>query len=267
MGMAFAVYAILHSPIRDALARLIVGRAPNLSYFAAPPRVSFVPLAEGGVFALTAFALLVVPAAMLGGAAALCGTTWLRPPAGPGVVAVPAVLVAAWGMAKGWRPARSDISRPWRLTVGVAAIGALGVSLVGLSTEFYEHVWGVDAAVASRPDVDALLYHTGYAPFSYAGDYPLLGPQLSRTLLVVDAGISTRDIVSLMQRADVRHAYVPVSASAQARVEALYDPRFFDLAHVSTSGSGETAGTTRYLFRLRHQGGALKSVGERAGSE
>jgi hypothetical protein len=117
--------------------------------------------------------------------------------------------------------------------------------------EFYERVWGLDPAVAGRPEREPILYNTGYAVFSYAGDYPLLGPSLGRTLLVVDGDVSTEQIVTLMRRADVRHAYVPASPDARSSVEAKYSPRFFELERVSTSASGETAGTRRYLFRLR----------------
>jgi hypothetical protein len=116
---------------------------------------------------------------------------------------------------------------------------------------FYDQVWGIDPAVAGRPGSDAILYNTGYANLSYAGDYPLLGPDLTRRLLTVDANVSTSDIVALMRRQGVSYAYVPAASADQDIVRAKYDARLFDLDHVSTVSSSDGSQTLRYLFRLR----------------
>jgi hypothetical protein len=107
------------------------------------------------------------------------------------------------------------------------------------------------------------LYNTGYANLSYAGDYPLLGPALSRILLTVDTDQSTEAIVDFMKRHRVHYAYVPASPTFQPVVEAKYAQEFFETAHVSTVTSGTRAGTKRYLFHLRE----TSSVGgKRSGS-
>lgn len=116
---------------------------------------------------------------------------------------------------------------------------------------FYDAVWNVDPVVAGIAEDEPLLYNTGYASLSYAGDYPLLGPSLGRALFTLDSGADTARIVSMMRDAHVRYAYVPASADAQSRVEATYSSAWFDVAHVSVVASGERQGTRRYLFRLR----------------
>ena len=115
---------------------------------------------------------------------------------------------------------------------------------------FYDEVWGIDTAVASRPETEPLLYHTGFASLSYAGDYALLGPSLGRRLITLDGTVSTSDIVALMQNTDVALAYVPASPASRGVIEATYDSRFFTLEHLSTVLSGERSGTRRYLYRL-----------------
>jgi hypothetical protein len=96
-----------------------------------------------------------------------------------------------------------------------------------------------------------LLYQMGRSTLSYAGDYPLLGPGVSRALVPVDADVSADSVVRLMRRSGIRWAYVPAAADARARVEAVYRPELFDLVHASTVDSGSLRGTRRYLYRLR----------------
>jgi hypothetical protein len=117
--------------------------------------------------------------------------------------------------------------------------------------QFYDEVWGVDSFVAGWNAREPLLYNTGYASLSYAGDYPLLGPALARVLLTVDTDASTQSIVSLMKRHGARYAYVPASPTFQSEVEGKYASDLFEVAHVSTVATGKRAGTKRYLFRLR----------------
>jgi hypothetical protein len=118
-------------------------------------------------------------------------------------------------------------------------------------TGFYSEVWGIDPRLAMEDDPDAVLYNTGYASLSYAGDYPLLGPSQQRALYTVDVGTSAGDILRLMRRHGVRFAYVPATAEAMPQVTATYPPVHFDLVHQSTIESGPLAGTFRSLFQLR----------------
>jgi hypothetical protein len=118
-------------------------------------------------------------------------------------------------------------------------------------TQFYDVVWNVDPAVAAAPEDIPLLYNTGYASLSYAGDYPLLGPSRRRTLFTVDTDASTDGIRRVMRDSGVQFAYVPASPAAQREVLTKYDDRYFALEHVSEIADGDRAGTKRYLFRLR----------------
>jgi hypothetical protein len=117
--------------------------------------------------------------------------------------------------------------------------------------EFYDRVWNVDPAAAALPETEPLLYHTGYARLSYAGDYPLLGPGLGRVLIAMDGAQVTDSLVAVMRPRGVRYAYVPAAPASRAAVEAMYDPARFELVHVSTVGDGRMRGVRRYLFRLR----------------
>jgi hypothetical protein len=146
----------------------------------------------------------------------------------------------------------------WTLVVAAAfsalvTIDQIFVPRLGSPSDrarFYDEVWGIDTAVASRPETEPLLYHTGFASLSYAGDYALLGPSLGRRLITLDGTVSTSDIVALMQNTDVALAYVPASPASRGVIEATYDSRFFTLEHLSTVLSGERSGTRRYLYRL-----------------
>jgi hypothetical protein len=117
--------------------------------------------------------------------------------------------------------------------------------------QFYDEVWGVDPYVTGWNAREPLLYNTGYASLSYAGDYSLLGAALARVLLTVDTDATTQSIVELMKRHGARYAYVPASPTFQPEVEGKYRQEFFEVAHMSTVPSGKRAGTKRYLFRLR----------------
>jgi hypothetical protein len=118
---------------------------------------------------------------------------------------------------------------------------------------FYDLVWNIDPIVAGGPESEPLLYNTGYANLSYAGDYALLGPGLGRVLLTVDTDATTDLIVRAMQKAGVRYAYVPAGTVNQEQVAAKYGSAFFTLEHVSDVTSGDGAGTKRYLYRLRDE--------------
>lgn len=117
--------------------------------------------------------------------------------------------------------------------------------------EFYDRVWGVDPVLASIPEQEGLLHHTGFGPprSDYAAYYPLLGSTRTRVVLPIDSEVSTDSIVARMREAGVRYAYLAVLPEARATVEAIYDPRQFDLVHVSEIERGESSGQRRYLYR------------------
>jgi hypothetical protein len=117
--------------------------------------------------------------------------------------------------------------------------------------EFYDQVWGLDSLVATMPEREGMLLHTGFANYTYPTYYPLLGPSFGRLVVPVDVDTPADSIVARMRRAGVRYAYVAALPKARELVESLYDPAHFELVHVSTVDDGWRAGTRRYLFRLK----------------
>ena len=124
-------------------------------------------------------------------------------------------------------------------------------SFDGSRAAYYEAEWGIDSVAAGLPPGDGLLYHTGYAHRSYAGDYPLLGPSQGRSLTVIDGVLPADSIASLMRGLRLRYAYVPVREADDAIVRGMYPADRFDLVHSSSFDRGHWATTRRYLFRLR----------------
>jgi len=150
----------------------------------------------------------------------------------------------------------------WTVAIGAALFSAVATADQGLvprlqqhddRLRFYDVVWNIDPAVASAPASIPLLYNTGYASLSYAGDYPLLGERHDRVVVTVDVDASTESIVRTMRAANLRYAYVPASPSMQPEVVRKYATTWFTLDHVSDVQDGERAGTRRYLFRLRDE--------------
>jgi len=131
MAAALVAYVVLHTPLRDSVAGAF-GFNRRTCYFCLPPLTGFdVPdsLAAAAllmlgvvgawalsarlpwprhdrllVFGVAAVTLVIVPAAMLGGLASLVGETYLRPPAGPLLAAIPAAALIAARLREGWRP-------------------------------------------------------------------------------------------------------------------------------------------------------------------
>jgi hypothetical protein len=127
--------------------------------------------------------------------------------------------------------------------------------------EFYDRVWGVDPVVATLPEREGLLHHTGYGPprTDYAAYYPLLGPSLTRVVIPVDAGATTDAIVAGMRRAGVRYAYISALPESRTTVDAIYDGGQFELIHMSSIERGERSGARRYLYR------PINNAGENSG--
>jgi hypothetical protein len=117
--------------------------------------------------------------------------------------------------------------------------------------QFYDQVWTIDPAAASLPESEGVLFQQGYAPLSYAGDYPMLGRSHTRPLITVDAGISTEQIVARMRQAGIQYVYAPAAPDSQAVVESMFDQAHFELEHVSVVEQGVARGTRRYLYRLK----------------
>jgi len=117
--------------------------------------------------------------------------------------------------------------------------------------EFYDRVWGVDPLVASLPETEGILLHTGHAKYTYASFYPLLGPSHSRIVVAVDTEATTESIVADMRRASLRYAYVTAAPKYRATVEAIYVRSQFALVHMSTVNEGWRSETRRYLYRLK----------------
>jgi len=177
----------------------------------------------------------------------------------------PRHLLAPVGMAFAFLPCALALrTAPFRrVTAGLTAAAALfsAVSTADQALiprtgshldrlQFYDVVWNIDPVVASAPESVSLLYHTGFASLSYAGDYPLLGPSHGRQLVTIDGDVSTDTIVRTMRSAQLRYAYVPASPSVQSEVEGRYPASLFAVEHVSEVDAGERVGTRRYLFRL-----------------
>jgi hypothetical protein len=117
--------------------------------------------------------------------------------------------------------------------------------------QFYDQVWTIDPVVAALPESEGILFQQGYAPLSYAGDYPMLGRSHTRPLIIVDAGTSIDLIVARMREAGIRYVYAAAAPESQATVESLYDQAHFALEHVSMVEDGVARGTHRYLYRLK----------------
>jgi hypothetical protein len=146
------------------------------------------------------------------------------------------------------------------LLAGMATFSALVTVDQGLRPQaleptaraaFYDRVWNVDSVAAGLPETEPLLYHTGHARLSYAGDYPLLGPGLGRVLIAIDGVQPTDSVIAVMRPRGIRYAYVPAAPESRAAIEAIYDPSRFELVHASTVSEGRLHGVRRYLFRVR----------------
>ena len=116
---------------------------------------------------------------------------------------------------------------------------------------YYEQEWGIDSVAAGLPEEDGLLYHTGFAHRSYAGDYPLLGPSQGRRLVVIDGIRSSDSVVSALHQQGLRYAYVPARGEARDSVRRMYPADRFDLVHATDLSRGLWSETRRYLFRLK----------------
>lgn len=186
MGLAFLAYAILHSPLRHRIDRLfgappgctvlcghtsqMLGRLDVLFFLAAALVAAWAVVSVIGLrswerpaaWGLVAFAFVSVPAAIVGEAASLAHSHLLRPPYGPLIASLPA-LVAIWLLyRRGWRPAMPRIGiRPIAPLVALMAIPVFGLMAISIGV-----------AVSHPPTgYDELGYHAPLAVFYWrSGD-------------------------------------------------------------------------------------------------
>jgi hypothetical protein len=187
MVVLLGVYIALHSPLRDvlaarfgmvargcyfcfdaaalaraldALAALVALAAALLAAWRVTDRFEGTAYERPLVFGLTGLGLLVVPAAALGGLSSGMRIPLLRPPLGPLLTALPALVVVAANIRAGWRPSRPHVTwtRPGKLVLWVG--GLAGVLLLASA-----------AASLIHPPTggDAVSYHAPLAVFLWQG--------------------------------------------------------------------------------------------------
>jgi hypothetical protein len=178
----------------------------------------------------------------------------------------PRFLLALFGLGFAFLPwALLAVPRPQRSVGGMLVAAAAVFSVLvtfdqillplarqpNTRAEFYNRVWGVDPMVASLPETEGLLLHTGYAHYTYPAYYPLLGPSRSRVVVPVDIETPTNSIVASMRRAGLQYAYVTTLPESRTTVEAIYGGSQFELVHMSIVEESWRSGTRRYLYRLK----------------
>jgi hypothetical protein len=198
----------------------------------------------------------------------------------------PRFLLAPAGLAAAFVPwSLLTFRRHWR-SLGIALVSAAALfsawvtfdqALLPFSEqpitrlEFYNQVWGVDPAVQSLPEDQALFFQTGYAPGfpEYAQFYPLLGQTFERFVLTADRESTTGSIVDRMHRNGIQYAYVSASPGNRRIVEKLFDSNYFELVSQSSviriqknrtqrpyyrpsaNAQEKDSSIQRYLFRLK----------------
>ena len=189
MVAAFGLYVVAHSPLRDVIAASLRMKS-RACYFVCADALTFngagdslsawaliltAMLAawiltdwfDGAsyerplVFGLSGIALITVPAAMIGGLASLSGKALLRPPLGPLVSAIPALMIIGAGIWSGWRfywP-RWELRQSQALVLLVASLAAVLVSIRALIALMYPPT-GYDALAYHAP-LAVFLWHDG----------------------------------------------------------------------------------------------------------
>jgi hypothetical protein len=230
VGM-LALYVVIHSPLRDIIAALF-GKRPQPCYFfcgdllfrnsaieslAALTLIGIAALAawvvadefDGAsyerplIFGLSAFALVVVPAAAVGGIASWSGTRLLHPPTGPLLAMLPAALVALNGAKKGWRPHLLRFTfMPMPSLVLFVGATAIGLFLVSTLLSLARPADGGDAISYHAP-LAVFLWGDGNlttfldrAPFTWALAYPA-SAELWYGLLGIAGGEGLADLGQL----------------------------------------------------------------------
>lgn len=187
MTVAMAAYAAMHSPLRDAIGS-VLGFSRSTCYFcASAPKgldaadslstaALFLLAALAAwaiaaqldwtaydrllVFGLATVALVTVPAALIGGLASLTGGEYLRPPGGPLLVSVPALVLLIAMVRRDWRPSLPTTS------------GLLDTPLLKITGALAGLLLAGEVAVTllhPPSQGDALTYHAPLAVLFWAG--------------------------------------------------------------------------------------------------
>jgi hypothetical protein len=182
MALVLGAYALVHSPLGQWLERSLGARPGCLSVCSvsaladmAAQGSAFILIAaallgaaavasalrlrglESAIaFGLLAFALISVPAALVGGIGDLLGVRLLRPPYGPLLASLPALSAIVLGLRSGWRPRVPQVARP-RLTPLNVLLGCLALGLL---------VASASVAISHPPTAeDVLGYHGALSVF------------------------------------------------------------------------------------------------------
>jgi hypothetical protein len=159
MALLLLVYLAFHSPARKPIWEALFGGCTLFCRDVAPRGVIFhsasavwllgaamigaLPLAgrlaARGLerivaWGLIAYALLVIPAAIVGSAGDHLGFRLLDPPLGPMLASVPAVVAIGWSLARGWRPSLPRGKQGIRLTPAIAILAGLVVASFVIQT-------------------------------------------------------------------------------------------------------------------------------------
>jgi len=161
MGVLLVIYAILHSPFRQPIYEALFGRcdffcrttriagpvpsAISSVWFIGAVLIGAIPLALRAVpstlervvaWGLIAYALLVIPSALIAFVGDRIGLKLLHPPLGPMLASIPAVVAIGWGWRAGWRPSLPRIQMLVEPTPLLLFLGALAIASVLIQTGF-----------------------------------------------------------------------------------------------------------------------------------
>jgi hypothetical protein len=141
--------------LAEALAVLVLVSVSLLAAWYVADTIDLAQYERPLAFGLSALAFLAVPAAAIAGLATWTGTALLRPPIGPLLTAIPAVIVAAAGVRYGWRPRRLAWPRLGRVRPLVWLVWVLALVLVAVSCGL--------SLTHPPTGYDALAYHAPLA--------------------------------------------------------------------------------------------------------
>lgn len=220
MSVLFVIYAVLHSPARRPIWNALFGECDWFCKSLRPDRevlditssiwflgavfIGAMPLAWRAVrgslervvaWGLIAYALLVIPAALVAYLGDLVGLRLLLPPIGPVLASLPAVIAIAWGLRAGWRPSwpRGESGIPMTPAIVLLAFVIVAAVLVQAGFAIRYPVSGFDDMGYHAP-LSVLYWHEGSmtAFLDRFGDTPVLshpgGTELWQGLLLMIGG-------------------------------------------------------------------------------
>ena len=191
VALTLVAYILAHSPVRASCRVLcwtpeltemlsavwLLGAALAGAWAAAASHPSLAGLERGVTFGVVAYGLVVIPAAILGWIGDRADLHILRPPLGPVLLSVPALLVVAWAVRRGWRPTRPRWSLP-ELTPLLAVVLAVGgvVFLLTSAIAVRYPLTGHDELGYHAP-LAVLFWRTGSLS-AFVTDFPTAWPYL-----------------------------------------------------------------------------------------